>query len=108
MAGRKIRDEEDARACLEAASRAGVSRRDWARAHGIDGRSLHCWYLSLRGPKGRLKPAEVVQLVELVPEAERGSHEPGFVVRSGGIEIEVGPEFDEGALLRLLRVVRAC
>lgn len=107
MAGRKIRDEDDARACLEAAARAGVSRRDWARAHGVDGRSLHCWYLSLRGPKGRLRP-QPVRLVELVPEVQSEGGGGGFLVRTGDVEIELGADFDEAALGRLLRVVRAC
>ena len=32
----------------------------------------------------------------------------GFVVRSGDFEVEVGSDFDEAALIRLLRRVRAC
>lgn len=108
MAGRKIRDEDDARACLEAAARAGVSRRNWARAHGVDGRSLHCWYLSLRGPNGRLKPPVPVRMVELVPEVQSEGGGCSFLVRTGDIEIELDADFDEAALGRLLRVVRAC
>ena len=108
MAGRKIRDEDDARACLEAAARACVSRRDWARAHGVDGRSLHCWYLRLRGPNGRLKQTAPVRLVELVPEVQSEAGGGGFLVRTGDVEIELGADFDEVALGRLLRVVRAC
>jgi len=40
MSGTKILDETEARATLTAVAEAGVSYRDWARAHGIDGRSL--------------------------------------------------------------------
>ena len=85
-----------------------MSRRDWARAHGVDGRSLHCWYLSLRGPKGGLKPPVPVRLVELVPEVQNVTGSSGFLVRTGDVEIELGADFDEAALGRLLRVVGAC
>ena len=112
MAGRKIRDEADARACLAAAARAGVRRRDWARAHGVDGRSLHCWYLRLRGPGGRLKPSrESTPLVELVPAfemEEARSVGEKLLVRLNGVEIEVSPDFDADALARLLDVVSRC
>lgn len=112
MAGRKIRDEEDARACLAAAARSGVRRRDWARAHGVDGRSLHCWYLQLRGPRRRVKsPGPPMSLVELVPAVQAEARTPetgGFVVRLREVEVEVPPDFDGGALLRLLEVLSRC
>jgi len=47
MAGRKLRDEADARACLAAMEASGLSLSEWARQHGMDGRSLHCWRMSL-------------------------------------------------------------
>src|SRR5487761_2306624 len=53
--GRKVHDEVEARGCLLAAKRAGRSAGEWARAHGIDGRSLHAWLVNLeRG--GALSP----------------------------------------------------
>ena len=55
-----------------------------------------------------MKAAEVVQFVELVPETEPALRCAGFVVRSGDFEVEVGSDFDEAALIRLLRLVRAC
>ena len=39
MPGRKIADEMDAHACLDAAARSGLPRTEWARAHGVDARS---------------------------------------------------------------------
>lgn len=111
MAGRKIRDEEDARACLAAARRAGVSRKDWARAHDVDGRSLHCWYLSLRASSGRLKPRKTsMPMVELVPDAEPEGEvcSSPFLVRIDGVEIEVGPDFEETDLVRLVRAIQSC
>jgi hypothetical protein len=44
-AGRKIEDEREARACLKAAKGENLGR--WARAHGIDGRSLNAWRINL-------------------------------------------------------------
>jgi len=45
--GRKIEDEREAVRCLRAAEREGVSGGEWARAHGVDGRSLHAWQMNL-------------------------------------------------------------
>ena len=50
-AGRKIDDELEARRCLLAATRAAQTPGEWARGHGIDGRSLHAWKINFE--KGR-------------------------------------------------------
>jgi len=47
-------------------------------------------------------------LVELVPEVQNVTGSSGFLVRTGDVEIELGADFDEAALGRLLRVVGAC
>ena len=61
---RKIWDERDARACVKAAKAAGLSLGAWARKHGVDGRSLHAWSVSLGlSPSAITKP----KLIELVP-----------------------------------------
>lgn len=70
--GRRIRDEQEARRFLAAVRRSGVSRGDWARARGIDGRSLRAWDMNLarRGTRpGPRKSWETHprELVELVP-----------------------------------------
>jgi len=41
MAGRKMRDEREARRCMAAAKSAGMSRTEWARRQGVEGRSLY-------------------------------------------------------------------
>ena len=46
---RKIADETEARRCLRAARLAGLSAGEWARARGIDGRSLNAWRMNLAG-----------------------------------------------------------
>lgn len=41
MAGRRVTDEQDARRCMAAAKAARGGLAVWARAHGVDGRSLN-------------------------------------------------------------------
>jgi hypothetical protein len=101
MAGRKIRDAHEARACLDAAESSGVPRADWAREHGIDGRSLHAWHMNL----GRR--ATPLRLVELVPSAPP-VHAPSVRVRCGPFLVEVGADFDDRTLIRVLAAVAAC
>ena len=105
MAGRKIRDAEDARACLDAVDAAGLERAEWARANGIDGRSLNAWRLNLERPRRR-QPAGL-RLVELVPEVARAAT-VGLRVSCGPFVVEVPDDFDEHALARLLCLVAAC
>ena len=76
---RKIEDETEARRCLRAAKLAGLSAGEWARARGIDGRSLNAWRMNLAGrgaprttaaPRRRPTPPRAAHaLVELVPAA---------------------------------------
>lgn len=108
MAGRKIRDEADARRCMKAAESSGETLGEWASAHGVDGRSLHSWSLNLTGRRGRQagSAGKTLQLVELV--AERASVSSKFTVRVGGVAVEVDENFDESALRRLLAVVGSC
>ena len=62
MERRKIRDAADAADCLAAAAALGQAPTPWARANGVDARSLNAWRV---GPPKR-GPARVA-LVELVP-----------------------------------------
>lgn len=99
---RKIEDERDAWRCLKAAAAAGLSVAAWARAHGVDGRSLNAWRLNL----AQAQPA-MPKLVELVaaPQARHGAR---YVVRVGEVALEVGADFDEETLVRIVRALRAC
>jgi hypothetical protein len=45
--GQKITTEDEARRCLRAAKAAGQTPGEWARAHGIDGRSLNMFRVNL-------------------------------------------------------------
>ena len=99
MTRRKILDEADAWACLAAVEAAGLSRGEWARANGVDGRSLHCWWLALRGREAEAPPP--MRMVELIAAP---TSESALLVRAGRCEVEVAPGFDEETLLRMLRL----
>jgi hypothetical protein len=105
---RKIESERDARACLRAAKAAGLSAGEWAREHGVDGRSLDAWRLFLGERVARSKRrAPTPRLVELVPTAP--SRVAGrYVVHVADAEIEVPDDFGEETLVRIVRALRAC
>jgi transposase-like protein len=106
MAGRKIWDEQDALECLASADRSGVSRAAWARANGVDGRSLNAWRLNLaRRGSGRVAASNDggLRLVELVPRSRPS--EPRVRVRCGPFTVEVDGEVGHGSLTRILEAV---
>lgn len=108
MAGRKIFSEQDARRCLAAArsSRAGLAA--WARAHGIDGRSLNAWRVNLKS-RGVPRPRTVgPKLVELVPATTPAAARAPYVLHVRGVELEVVDDFDEQSLRRLLGLLKSC
>lgn len=107
MPGRKILDEADARACLDAALASSLSRAEWARAHGIDARSLNAWRLNLDRKTAVPRPLEFVELVSTgVTPARREA--VSLRVYRDDLVVEVPVGFDEDHLLRVLRVVAAC
>ena len=109
MAGRKILDREDAAKCLEAAGRSGLGRSEWARANGVDGRSLNAWRVSMeRASRKSQVRDQKVHLVELVPTLAEPKPDTRYVVRCGVLAVEVDAYFDDFTLARLLRVVTSC
>ena len=104
MAGRKIRDEADARACLAALGACSLALAGWARREGVDGRSLNLWRMNLARRATRSGP----RLVELVPHPAPTPRAARYVVRRGELAVELGEDFDEDVLFRLLQVVAAC
>lgn len=110
MAGRKVFNEQDARRCLSAVK---ASRRElgaWAKEHGVDGRSLNLWRVNL-ARRGVLRVrATAPKLVELVvaPAAVVVDRRAPFVLRVGDVELEVGDNFDETSLRRLVGVLKSC
>lgn len=117
---RKIMDEREARRCLAAAAKTGKRVGAWARANGIDGRSLNAWRINLAkraapAANGRLPAATamVVQprsrraLVELVP-APPSNTAARYVVHVGRLRVAVSDDFEPTTLRRLVEVLRAC
>jgi len=99
MAGRKVRDEREARAILEEARRAGVTPSAVAKRRGIDGRSMNAWRMTLTRSK------TTSTIIELVAKAEA---EPTYRVCVEDVVIEVDTSFEEDVLARLINLVRAC
>ena len=123
MSRRKIEDEAEARRCLLAIETEGWDIRTWARAHDVDGRSLHAWSINLarvgtRMPKRAARRDHVALaprvngLVELVPNraARRlSSADIGrYVLEVGGTRVEFGDDFSEPTLRRIVGVLRSC
>ena len=106
MAGRKIRDEADARRCLRAAGSAGGSDVDWAHAHGVDARSLRAWRMNLGRRRADNEPSRL-RLVELVPTT---ASSPGgrYVLSMGDVRVEFDDACAVDTLLKIVRVLRAC
>lgn len=107
MAGRKIVNEQEARRCLAAARSARGDLGEWARGRGIDGRSLNAWRVNLkrRGvPRSRVVTRK---LVELVPAGVLISPAK-YVLHVDGVDLELGDNFNEHTLRRLVGLLRSC
>lgn len=109
MAGRRIFNEQDARRCLAAVKLSRADLATWARAHGVDGRSLNLWQVNL-SRRGAPSPRAVkpVQLVELVPAVPRNVPRAPYVLHVDGVELEIGEEFNEQSLRRLVGLLKSC
>lgn len=109
MPGRKITDETDAHACLEAAVRSGLPRAHWAHVHGVDARSLNAWRLNLERRTRRAVGPPELRLVELVsgPVVSRSSGS-GVRLRIGEVVVEVERDFDVSTLGRVLDLMAPC
>lgn len=116
--GKKIEDESEALRCLAAARRSGLSAGEWARAHGVDGRSLHAWQVNLErrgtGAQSRRRGPRAVRasraLVELVPAAPSVAMVGGgrYVLEVGGARIAFGDDVSVATLRRVLEALRSC
>lgn len=109
---RKIHDEQEARALLAEVKAAGGDLTAWARAHGVDGRSLHAWYRNLtrrggesRSTRRRRVSDPALRLVEIVA---RPSMDGRYVLKVANVEVAVDDNFQEETLRRLLAVLRSC
>ena len=106
MAGRKIFNEEDARRCLAAVMSAPGGLGEWSRANGIDGRSLNLWRKNLER-RGMRTAVVVSKLIELVP-APVAVTSARYVLHVGGVELQLGDDFNEQTLRRLVGLLKSC
>ncbi len=107
MAGRKVRDESEARRFLEAVARSGLERANWAHQHGIDARSLNAWRLVL-ARKERTGDDNPLRIVELVQNATPGPAAEPIRVFVEDLVIEVPVGVDPPTLARVIRAARTC
>ena len=111
MPGRRIADEHDARACLEAVAGSSLTRREWAHAHGVDARSLNAWRLNLERRAARSSTAPL-RLVELVARGEQApsptSVASGVRLEVDGLVIQIDRGFDSEVLFKVLDLVAPC
>jgi hypothetical protein len=125
MARRKIENELEARRCLLAIEGEGGDIRTWARAHGVDGRSLHAWRVNFarwgkgdparrRRRRGSARTATSTGLVELVPATvdqrvlPPSSSACRYVLEVRGTRVEFGDDFSEPTLRRVVGILRTC
>ena len=101
---RKIRDREDAVACLAAVAASCKPLRAWCHAEGISARSLNIWRLILDRAGAPRVPR--LRLVELLASPTR-TPEP-LRVRVGDFAIDVPTTFDDETLRRVVAVLRQC
>lgn len=95
---------DDAALVLEAWGESGLSVAGFARTHGWDPMRLYRWRREL----GQTEEEESLELIEL--EVTAGSSPPSlqsepFVIELEGVRIHVPPQFDAGALSRLMDAV---
>jgi len=103
MLRRKVRDREEAAELLDALDRSGMTRAEFCAFHGIDGRSLHCWELNLGRAAATRRPALRLLEVTVVP-----ARTATYRVHVGDRVVEVGDDFDDATLVRLLDVLARC
>jgi hypothetical protein len=107
MDRRKVRDGDDALELLRALSRSGLSRTEFCRRQGIDGRSLHCWELNLGRRHGQVaSEAPALRLLEVTVARPRPS--VSYRVHVGDLVVEVDDDFVDDTLARLVAVLATC
>ena len=111
MPERRIADERDACSCREAVASSGLTRREWAHAHGIDARSLNAWRVNLerRAAASMNTPPRLVELVAREePTASPNSVASGVRIDVDGLVIQLDRGFDSEVLLKVLNLVAPC
>lgn len=105
-ARRKVRDREEAVELLEEHATGTQTLRAFCAARRIDARSLHCWKLNLARPGSRGSRGPALRLVELVAKPSRADRR--YLLHVGDVTIEVGDDFEDEQVARLVALARAC
>jgi len=109
MAGRKIRDEADARRCLRAVACAGGDAVGWARAHDVDARSLRAWRMNLERRGTGRRPDRALHVVELVAATPTPTKPSArYLLSVGDVRIEFDDDCSGATLTRIVQALRAC
>jgi hypothetical protein len=103
MLRRKIRDADDARACLEAVAHSGLPRAQWAQQNGIDARSLNIWRVIFNRTGASPPPLRLVELV-----ADEPTVSSRYTLHFRDFLIDVDARFEADSLRRLLTVLATC
>jgi transposase-like protein len=99
---RKIRDEEDAKNCLQQIADSGLSTSAWCRENGIHPTSIYWWSQKLARQVHTISP----RMVEVTLPKKQGS--PRYRLQVGDVGLVVGDGFDSATLKRLIQVLRSC
>ena len=78
-----------------------------AKVHGVDERSLHAWKMALERRGTTRTSAMVPRLVEMIPAAAV-RETARYRLRIREVELEVGADFEETSLRRLLGLLKSC
>jgi len=108
---RKVQDRAEAESLLASLRESEQSLRQLCHERGIDARSLHCWRLNLSASSRSRETDALPRLVELVPvpRSPRSARPPRrYLVHGDGLTVELGDDFDDATVGRLLALVRAC
>ena len=96
-----------------------MSAGAWARAHGVNGRSLHAWQMNIarRGTTAPFRRRKTLPkasstahaLVELVPAAmPTAKGAGGYALVVGDARLEFGDDVSAATLRRVLEALRSC
>jgi hypothetical protein len=116
IGGRRVRDAEDADACLAAVEASGTTLFAWCCANDVAANSLYDWRRRLR--RARTPAPEFVELALMPFDADEMANDaavpavetmgPRYEIRVGRYQVVVGDVFREDTLARILRVARSC
>lgn len=107
MKGRRLRDRTEARRLLKEWELSGEPMRKWCEARGLSWGSMaqhrRFWLADQRQVQ-----REKVDFVEVVPTSVPGRRSARYRLFVGAGVVEVGEDFDDDTLRRLLHLMNTC